>query len=160
MRIMVGVGELVQMTGDGQAHVGYSVAEQSRGQVMLCAVCTVHEGMRSANFFVKAQNQGRQFASGLGLKPLGRFFSVWPQNRWCGFHSLSLKIGSYGLVIYDLSVVPQNRQEEDGAGHVSRSSGLFCLEASQARVSQFCHKTSGGTTAGGAHGIITKVAWM
>jgi hypothetical protein len=47
-------------------------------------------------------------------------------------------------VRYGLSVVPQNRQEdEDGAGHVSRSSGLLRLEVSRARVSQSSLKTSG-----------------
>jgi hypothetical protein len=40
-------------------------------------------------------------------------------------------------VCYGLSVAPQNRREdEDGAGHVSGSSGLLHLEASRARVSE------------------------
>jgi hypothetical protein len=48
---------------------------------------------------------------------------------------------------YGLSVVPQNRQEnEDGVGHVSRSITLLHLEASRARVSQSSHKTGGGAT--------------
>jgi hypothetical protein len=34
-----------------------------------------------------------------------------------------------------LSVVPQNRWREVGAGHVSRSSGLLRVEASLSRVS-------------------------
>jgi hypothetical protein len=52
-------------------------------------------------------------------------------------------------VSYGLSVVPQNQwQDKDGVGHVSRSSGLLHLEASRARVSQFCLKTCEG------------VAWM
>jgi hypothetical protein len=38
---------------------------------------------------------------------------------------------------YGLLVMPQNQwEDEDGARHVLRSSGLFCLEASRARVSQ------------------------
>jgi hypothetical protein len=42
-------------------------------------------------------------------------------------------------------VVPQNRREdEDGAGHASRSSCLLHLEASRARVSQSSLKTGGG----------------
>jgi hypothetical protein len=46
---------------------------------------------------------------------------------------------------YSLSVVPQNRREdEDDVGHTSRSSGLLHLEASWARVSQSGLKTSGG----------------
>jgi hypothetical protein len=36
---------------------------------------------------------------------------------------------------------------------------LLHREASWARVSQFCFKTTEGVTAGGARGIITKVAW-
>jgi hypothetical protein len=48
---------------------------------------------------------------------------------------------------YDLSIVPQNRQEdEDGVGHTSRSNVLLCLEASQARVSQSSLKTGRGAT--------------
>jgi hypothetical protein len=43
-------------------------------------------------------------------------------------------------------------------GHVSRSSGLLCVEASLARVSQSGLKTGGGMTAGGARGTIAKVA--
>jgi hypothetical protein len=47
---------------------------------------------------------------------------------------------------YGLLVAPQNRRDdEDGVGHASRSSGLLHLEASQARVSQSNLKTSKGT---------------
>jgi hypothetical protein len=55
------------------AHVRYSVAGRSRGQVALCAVCTVHVGTRSAGFLVKPQNQGLRFVCALASKPLGRF---------------------------------------------------------------------------------------
>jgi hypothetical protein len=42
---------------------------------------------------------------------------------------------------YALSVAPQNRwEDEDGAGHASRSSGLLRVKASRARVSQFASK--------------------
>jgi hypothetical protein len=58
------------------AHVGYSVAGQLRGQMALCAVCTVHIETRNAGFLVESQNQGRQFVSGLTLQPLGRFSLV------------------------------------------------------------------------------------
>jgi hypothetical protein len=44
-----------------------------------------------------------------------------------------------------------------GAGHASRSSGLFRVEASLTRVSQSSLKTGGGTTADGARGTITEV---
>jgi hypothetical protein len=44
-----------------------------------------------------------------------------------------------------LSVAPQNRREDqDGAGHALRSSGLLHLEESRARVSQSGLKTGGG----------------
>jgi hypothetical protein len=56
--------------------IRYSVTERLRGLVALCAVCTVHVEMRSTNFLVKLQNQGRRFVSGLASKPLGRFFPV------------------------------------------------------------------------------------
>jgi hypothetical protein len=59
---------------------------------------------------------------------------------------------------FDLSVAPQNRQREIGAGHVSRSSGLIHVEANLARVSQSGLKTGGGTTVGGARGTVVKVA--
>jgi hypothetical protein len=51
-KIEAGVEDLVQRTKDGQAQVGYSVAGLSRGQVMLCVVCTVHKEMTSAGFLV------------------------------------------------------------------------------------------------------------
>jgi hypothetical protein len=57
-----------------------------------------------------------------------------------------------------LSVAPQNRQREVGAGHVSISSGLLHVEAGRAKVSQSGLKTGGGVTAGGARGTITEVA--
>jgi hypothetical protein len=42
MRIMAGVGDLVQRT-EMVAQVGYSVVGQSRGRVTLCTVCTMNE---------------------------------------------------------------------------------------------------------------------
>jgi hypothetical protein len=58
-RIMAGVGDLVRRTEDGQAQVGYSVAGQSRGRVILCVICTMHEETRSVSFLVEPQNKGR-----------------------------------------------------------------------------------------------------
>ncbi len=87
MRIVAGVGDLVQRIGDGQAKVEYSVARRLRVRVMLCMVGTVHEETRSVGFLVWLQNQGRRF-------PL-----VWPQNWWLRFPGLCLKICSYGLMI-------------------------------------------------------------
>jgi hypothetical protein len=46
---------------------------------------------------------------------------------------------------YDLSVAPINRwEDEDGAGYMSRSSGLIRLKMSWARISQSSLKTGGG----------------
>jgi hypothetical protein len=60
-----------------------------------------------------------------------------------------------------LSVVPLNqREDEDRARHASRSNSLLQLEASWARVFQFCLKTGDGATMGGACGIIVEVTWM
>jgi hypothetical protein len=56
-----------------------------------------------------------------------------------------------------LSVAPQNRWREIGAGHASRSSGLLDMEASLARVSQSGLKTGGGAMVGGACGTIAEV---
>jgi hypothetical protein len=58
---------------------------------------------------------------------------------------------------FGLSVAPQNRQREVGAGHASRSSSLLGVEASLARVFQSGLKTDGGVTTGGARGTITEV---
>jgi hypothetical protein len=53
-----------------------------------------------------------------------------------------------------LSVMPQNRRREVHAGHASRSTGLFHVKVSLARVSQSGLKTGGGATAGSACGTI------
>jgi hypothetical protein len=115
--------------------------------------------------------------SSLTLKP-AVVFLVEPQNQGDGgFSGLDLKIGNSGLVIwalksprrflglglknqanFGLSVAPQNRWREVGAGHTSRSSGLLDVEASMARVSQSGLKTGGGTTTGGARDTIADVA--
>jgi hypothetical protein len=59
---------------------------------------------------------------------------------------------------FGLSVAPQNRRREVGAGHTLRSSSLLDVKASLARVSQSGLKTDGGTMTGGARGTITEVA--
>jgi hypothetical protein len=81
------------------------------------------------------------------------FFLFGPQNWHLQFSDLCLKItvtiswfGSQNHAIFILSIAPQKRQSEDGVGHVSRSGGLFRLEASRARVYQSGLKTGGGTT--------------
>jgi hypothetical protein len=70
MRTVVGVGDLVQRTGDDRT------GRVLGGRVALCAVCTWHVETRSAGFLVEPQNQGGG-----------------------GFPSLGLKTGSFGLVI-------------------------------------------------------------
>jgi hypothetical protein len=57
-----------------------------------------------------------------------------------------------------LSVAPQNRWREVGAGHTSRSSDLLDVEASLARVFQSGLKTDRDATTGGARDIIAEVA--
>jgi hypothetical protein len=44
-------------------------------------------------------------------------------------------------------------------GHTSTFGGLLHREASQARVFQFCLKTSRGAMMGGARDIIMEVVW-
>jgi hypothetical protein len=56
-----------------------------------------------------------------------------------------------------LSVAPQNRLREVGAGHASRSSSLLRVEASLTRVFQPSLKTGGAATTGGARGTIAEV---
>jgi hypothetical protein len=59
---------------------------------------------------------------------------------------------------FNLSVAPQNRRWEVGAGHTLRSSGVLHVKASLARVSQSGLKTDGGATTDGARDTITEVA--
>jgi hypothetical protein len=59
---------------------------------------------------------------------------------------------------FGLSVAPQNRRREVGAGHASRSSSLLCVKVSMARVSQSDLKTGRGAMTGGARGTIAAVA--
>jgi hypothetical protein len=78
------------MISDGQAQVGYSVAGRSRGQVTLCAVCTVHKETRNAGFLVEPQNQGRGF-TGLGLKTGSYDLMILDSKSPRQFLSMSLK---------------------------------------------------------------------
>jgi hypothetical protein len=57
-----------------------------------------------------------------------------------------------------LSVAPQNRRREVGAGHASRSSNLLFVEVSLAMVSQSGLKIGRCATMGGARGTIAEVA--
>jgi hypothetical protein len=105
MRIMVGVGDLVQRIEDGRT--GRVLGDQTIGRSG-DVVCGLHHarGERIASFLVELQNRGRWFVSGLTSKPLRRFVSglaskplgrfsliclqnwwrwfslVWAKNRW------------------------------------------------------------------------------
>jgi hypothetical protein len=84
-----------------------------------------------------------QVSCRLASKPLAWVSWFGPQNLQLRFGDLTHKItmmvswfGPQNQVVYGLSVAPQNqREDEDGAGHGSISSGLLHLEASQAWVS-------------------------
>jgi hypothetical protein len=60
-------------------------------------------------------------------------------------------------VDFGLSVAPQNRWREVGAGHTSRSNGLLHVEASLARVFQSGLKTDRDATVSGARDTIIDV---
>jgi hypothetical protein len=79
-RIVAGVKDLVQRTGDSQAQLGYSVTGRSGGRMTLCAICTVHMETRSASFLVWPQNESRRFVSRLSSKPVGQVFRFGHQN--------------------------------------------------------------------------------
>jgi hypothetical protein len=108
--------------------------------------------------------------SGDGFSQFGLKTGVWvswfgPQNRQLRFGDLGLKItvavswfGPQNKEGFSLSVAPQNRRREDGMGHVSRSGGLFHLDASHSRVFQSSLMTGGCVTTGGACGIIAEIA--
>jgi hypothetical protein len=63
-------------------------------------------------------------------------------------HKITVAVSWFGpqnQVGYGLSVMPQNRwEDEDGVGHALISSSLLHLEASWARVSESILKTGGG----------------
>jgi hypothetical protein len=85
-------------------------------------VATVSPGFASkpaVGFLVEPQNQGGEEFPGLDLKITVMVSWFGPQNQ----------------VDFGLSVAPQNRWREVGAGHASRSNGLLHVEASLARVS-------------------------
>jgi hypothetical protein len=156
------------MIRDDQTQVGYSMVGRSGGRVTPCVIRIVHvEETRSVGFPVWPQNRWIWFVSGLASKSLLRFIG------------LGLKTKVYSLVIWvskspwrSLGSGLKTKCEEvcwfalkidelmkTMWGHALTSDGLLCREASQARVSQFCLKTSKWATAGGACGIITEVEW-
>jgi hypothetical protein len=78
-----------------------------------------------------------------------------PKNRqlWCDDLGLKITVTvswfePQNQVGFGLSVVPQNRWREVGAGHASRSSVLLHVEASLTKVFQSDLKTGGGVMVG------------
>jgi hypothetical protein len=137
--------------------VGYSVAQQSRGRVTLCAVCTVHMEMRSVGYLVEPRNQGRRFVSGLTSKPMAMIFSSLASKPvasvFSGLASKPVATVVPGLAskpVVDFLVEPQN---QGGGGFP----GLG-LKTSRYGLVGFlvCLKNWGGATAGGARGTITE----
>jgi hypothetical protein len=103
--------------------------------------------------------------SSLTSNPVARVSRFGPQNRQLRFGDLGLKItatvswfGPQNQVSDGLSIAPQNRQQGDDVGHMSRSSGLLPVEASQARVSQSSLMIGGCAMTGGARDTIAEVA--
>jgi hypothetical protein len=101
----------------------------------------------------------------LASKPVVDFL-VEPQNQGGGgFFDLGVKITataswivSQNQIGFGLSIAPQNRRREVGAGHVSRSSRLLDVEVSLTRVFQSGLKSGGDATTGVARDTITEVA--
>jgi hypothetical protein len=74
MRIVAGVGDLVQRTGDDRTDRVLDSRTIGRSGDVVC--CLHHtRGDEKREFLVDPQNQYRQFVSGLASKPLGRFVS-------------------------------------------------------------------------------------
>jgi hypothetical protein len=80
MRIMVGVGDLVQKIRDGRTgRILSGRAIESSGGAVYDLHCA--HGDRSVGFLIEPQNQGLRFVSGLTSKPQRRVSLIWPQNR-------------------------------------------------------------------------------
>jgi hypothetical protein len=159
MRIMAGVGDLVQRTRDGQAQVVYSVTGRTRGTLHHARGDEEHEFLDLASkprsmvcqwfdlkttgsdFLVEPQNQVRRFVSGLASKSLGQVSRFGSQNwqLWfvSGFASkplgwvsrFGLKTGNKALVIW----ASKSLRGFPGLG----------LKTMRATVSLLCHKTDG-----------------
>jgi hypothetical protein len=101
MSIETGVGHLVQRTGDGQAQVGYSVAEWSRGQVTLSTLCTRRWGAHISWFSLKTKVGGLFWLASKSMATVCQWFGFKttvmisyfdPQNQGWQFGDLGLKI--------------------------------------------------------------------
>jgi hypothetical protein len=130
--------------------VGFLVEPQNQGGRFVSGLASKPVATIFADLTLKSV---ATVSPGLASKPVVGFL-LEPQNQGGGgFPGLDLKTGSYefgdlGLKItamiswfepqnqadFGLSVAPQNRWREVGAGHTSRSSGLLGVEASLARI--------------------------
>jgi hypothetical protein len=81
--------------------------------------------------------------SSLSLKPTPTVWWFVSQNHHDGFLVWISKLSGLRFV----SCATKSMEDENGAGHTLRFSGLLCVEASQGRVSQSSIKTGGCTTA-------------
>jgi hypothetical protein len=134
-------GRMIERSGDAVCGLHRAQGDEKRGFLGLAL---------KPRFGLKT---GGYSSYGLASKPLAWVSRFGPQNRQLRFGDLAHKItttvswfGPQNQVGYGLSVVPQNRQDdEDRVALASRYSGLFHLEACQARVSLFGLKTCRGT---------------
>jgi hypothetical protein len=60
MRIVVGVGDLVQRTEDGQTHIRYSVAGRLGGRVTSCQCSTSSELFSRYHFYIVLREEVSQ----------------------------------------------------------------------------------------------------
>jgi hypothetical protein len=118
------------------------------------AVCGLHhaQGDEERGFPDLASKPRLTVSPGLAAKSVASGFPVWasnltamvwwfgPQNHCDGFLVWASK--PKGLPFVGCATKPM--EDEDGARHTSRFSGLLRLKASRARVSQSDLKTSGG----------------
>jgi hypothetical protein len=78
MKIVAGVGDLVQRTRNGRTDWilgGWTIKRSGN------AVCDLHRACGDEEL-VEPQNQGRWFVSGLASRLVGRFSLIWPKNWW------------------------------------------------------------------------------
>jgi hypothetical protein len=140
MRIVAGVGDLVQRTGDG--HTGRVLDGRTIGRSG-DAVCDLHRarGDEERRFLGWASKPRSMVCSRFGLKTtgmvspglasksLGRFLPFWHQNRRHVFLGLGLKTDSYGSVVW-ASKSPRRLLD-------------LGLKTKRATVCQLRHKTDG-----------------
>jgi hypothetical protein len=130
------------------------------------AIYSLHraQGDKEHSFLSLASKPRSTISPCLASNPVATVLVIWPQNHSLGFfwivpQNWQLRFGELAHKIittvswfspqnhvgYGLSVAPKHRwEDEDGTGHVSKSSGLLHLEASRARVSQSSIKTDRG----------------